>query len=681
MNTKIFVSFLLLLSSCLPVLSSQSADLRSAGNISHATFHAQKNHAGTVHITHKEVFEQFGNNAERLCQQYGDFVLDFLKEYKIAGLALLEKYGKEIASLHPLLGSRDIFLLYSDPGNNNILNANIFSPKALAEFYKAFGNEGMKYIVNDPENFFLISEDKERGMDLINLGNEKGDIVFPLARKHGIGFARLYDKEVLNIVIKFQDDGLLAIKEYGEKAKTLFTLFIDDDIFYQIIKTYGHKQTIPIMYLFYDNKDFNSQFSSYLKTTSAYEWISAWWYGTDTPAANTNSDSSVQRENARRAVNLIYELGNDFMDRFEILDINNVREEAITIISNKLRNFFVSDVEKVSRKWIRQEDIAFQDKLFAGLDILGLIPIGSGISKGTKLAAQGARFAKTTKGFRGLTLLTEDLVAKYGDDIVPFVAKHGDDGIMALKATDGKIMHLSQRYGDDVVRYVSKYGDDAGKTVGKYGDDVVSLARQYGDVVVRYIMLYGDDGIRAIQKYGRDVVLLSSAYGDEVIKLSAFYGDDVISYVSKHGSVGVQSIAKYGYEVLSLAKQHGDDVFSYVGRYGDDGLSLARKGKAGLFVMRFMPPKISARCVKFIKYGFAASLLFAFVMHPVAFLSGLVKAFASLSGINPVIIAVIMGLIATFLLIGFSRKVAGFFHPMITGFKAFKKWYRTCRKT
>lgn len=662
------------------VVSLQSADLQTAGNVSNATFPLRINHVDTIPGAHRDVFGQFGSNAERLYQQYGAFVLDFLKEYKIEGLALLEKYGKEIASLHPLLDSRDIFLLFSAPGNH-ILNANIFSPAALAEFYKTFGDEGMKYIGDAPENFFLIREDKDRGMDLINLAKEKGDIIFPLARKHGIGFARLYDQAVLNIVLKFQDDGLLAIKEYGEKAKALFTLFMDDDIFYQIIKTYGHKQTIPIMCLFYDNKDFSSQFSGYLKTTSAYEWISDWWYGTETSAANTKGDTSVRRENARRAVNLIYELGNDFMDRFEILDVNNVREEAITIISNKLRNFFLSDVEKVSRKWIREEDIGFQDKLFAGLDILGLLPMGSGVSKGTKLALQGARMAKTTKGFKGVVLLTEDLVTIYGDDVVPFVAKHGDDGIKALKATGGEIIRLSQNYGDDVVRYVSQYGANAGKMIERYGEKVLSLARHYGDAVIRYIMLYEDDGIRVIQKYGRDVVLLSSVYGDEVIHLSALYGDDVISYVSRYGSGGVLSIARYGHEVISLAKRHGDDVFSYVGRYGDDGLRLSRKGKPGLFVMRFMPPKIFAGCVKFIKYGFAASLLIAFVMHPVAFLTGLVKAFAWLLGMNPLMIAVIMGLIAAFFFMRFSRKVAAIFHPMIICFKALKKWYRVFRKT
>ncbi|OQZ01029.1 MAG: hypothetical protein B6D35_04285 [Candidatus Brocadia sp. UTAMX2] len=677
MNKKIFVLFPFLFVISLPIVSSQNVGSQSREDIPSAVLNVQRSLGESIYATHKDVLDQFGNNAERLCQQYGTFVLEFLKEYKIAGLVLLEKYGKEIASVYPLLDCRDIFLLYNN-ADNNIPIDNIFSPKALVEFYRTFGNEGMKCIANDPENFFLISEDKDRGMDLINLANEKGDIVFPLARKHGIGFAKLYDKEVLSIVIKFQDDGLLAIKEYGEKAKTLFSLFIDDKTFYHVIKTYGHKQAIPIIYLFYDNKDFSSHFYGYLKTTSAYEWISSWWYGTETSATNTGSDASGRRENARKAINLICELGNDFMDRFEILDINNVREEAVTIISNKLRNFFISDVERVNRKWIRQEEIALSDKLFAGLDILGLIPIGGGISKGTKLVAQGVRFAKTTKGFKGLAHLTEDLVATYGDDVVLFVAKHGDDGIKAIKATDGKIMHLSQQYGDEVVRYVSKYGGDAGKAIEKYGDTAVFLAQQYGDDVVRYLMLYGDDGLRVIQKYGKDVVLLSSVYGDEVIKLSAFYGDDVISYVSKYGSNGVQSIAKYGHEVISLAKKHGDDVIRYVGMYGDNGLSLARKGKAGLFVMRFMPPKIFASCTKFIKYGLAASLLFAFVTHPIAFLSGLIRVFAWLLGAHPLVVAIIMGLVLVFFLTRFTRKATGIFSPIIMCFRAVKKWYSAC---
>ena len=675
MNKPFPLSLIFLLASQLLFTPSQNAYTQSSENTPEqtATTTVNLNQVNDVSTTYKDVFGKFGDNAERLYQQYGTFALEFLKEYKIEGLALLEKHGRSLANLHPLMDYRDIFHLYSNPGNN-INNLNIFSPETLSQFYKTFGDEGIKYIANSPENIFLINEDKDKGKELINLANEKGDIVFPLARNHGIAFARLYDKDVLNIVIKFQEDGLLAVKKFGEKAKILFSLFIDDDTFYHVVKTYGHKQTIPIIYLFYDNNDFNSQVYDYLRKTKVYEWVSNWWYVTDTSMPNTQSDTVIRRENAQRAINLIFELGNDFLDRFEILDINNVKEESITTITNKLRNFFISDVEKVSRKRIRQEDVTFQDKLFAGLDIMGLIPIGGGISKGAKFAAKGARFARTTKGFKGLINLTDDLVKTYGDDVVQFVAKYGDDGIKALKATDGKILKISQQYGDDAVRYVSKYGADAGTAIEKYGNDVLSLARQYGDDVVKYTALYGDDGLRIIQKHGKDVVLLSSVYGDNVIKMAALHGDDVISYVSKYGSSGIKVIEKYGDDVIKLAKRHGDDVIKYVGMYGDDGLKLARKGKVGLFAMRFMPPKAFAKCAKFAKYGLIASVFLIIATHPIAFLSGLIHALAWLFGASPVIMAIILGLVATFFIIRFLRKFTWFFKPFLVCFRILKRF-------
>ena len=674
MNKPFLISLILFFAVQLFFTPLQNAYTQSSENTPEQTAAAtvNLNPFNDVHTTYKNVFGQFGDNAERLYQQYGAFALVFLEEYKIEGLALLEKHGRELASLHPLLDYRDIFHLYSNP-DNNINNLNIFSPETLSQFYKTFGDEGVQWIAGNPETFFLISEDKDKGIELMTLADEKGDIVFPLARKHGIAFARLYDKDVLNIVIKFQEVGLLAIKEFGEKAKILFNLFIDNDTFYHVIETYGHKQTIPIIYLFYDNKDFNSQVCDYLKKTKVYEWVSTWWYGTETTVPDTQSDEVIRRENAQRAVNLIFELGHDFLDRFEILDINNVKEESVTTITNKLRNFFISDVENVSRKRVRQEDITFRDKLFAGLDILGFVPIGGGISKGAKFAAKGTRFARTTKGFKGLINLTDDLVKTYGDDVVQFVAKYGDDGIKALKATDGKILKLSQKYGDDAVRYISKYGADAGTAIEKYGNDVLSLARQYGDDVVKYTALYGDDGLRIIQKHGKDVVLLSSVYGDNVIKMAALHGNDVISYVSKYGASGVKIIEKYGDDVIRLAKRHGDDVIKYVGMYGDDGLKLARKGQAGLFVMRFMPPKALAKCAKFAKYGLIASIFLIIATHPIAFLSGLINALAWLFGASPVTIAIILGLVAAFFITRFLRKFKWVFMPFLVCFRVLKR--------
>ena len=130
--------------------------------------------------------------------------------------------------------------------------------------------------------------------------------------------------------------------------------------------------------------------------------------------------------------------------------------------------------------------------------------------------------------------------------------------------------------------------------------------------------------------------------------MTALHGDDVISYVSKYGSSGIKVIEKYGDDIIRLAKRHGDDVVRYVGMYGDDGLRFANKGKAGLYIMRFMPPKAFAKCIKFIKYGLIATIFLIIATHPIAFLSGLINALAWLFGASPIIIAIIIVLVAAF---------------------------------
>ena len=173
MNKQVLTLLILLFASQSIPLSLQNAYPQATEITSQTALDININPVNSVHNIYKDVFEQFGDNAERLYKQYGIFTLEFLKEYKIEGLALLEKYGREITNLYPLLDYRDIFHLYNDQGNN-INNLHIFSPESLAKFYKDFSDEGVRFISNNPENFFLISEDKEKGLELMNLCQRKG---------------------------------------------------------------------------------------------------------------------------------------------------------------------------------------------------------------------------------------------------------------------------------------------------------------------------------------------------------------------------------------------------------------------------------------------------------------------------------------------------------------------------
>lgn len=62
-------------------------------------------HAARTGFT--EVFDQFGDNAERLYREYDIFALKFLEEFGIEGLTLLEKYGKKMTTLYPFLSRRE----------------------------------------------------------------------------------------------------------------------------------------------------------------------------------------------------------------------------------------------------------------------------------------------------------------------------------------------------------------------------------------------------------------------------------------------------------------------------------------------------------------------------------------------------------------------------------------------
>ena len=168
-------------------------------------------------------------------------------------------------------------------------------------------------------------------------------------------------------------------------------------------------------------------------------------------------------------------------------------------------------------------------------------------------------------------------------------------------------------------------------------------------------------------------MLLSSVYGDDVIMLTALYGDDVMVYASKYGLNGVKVMKYYGSDVMNLARKQGDDVIKYVGMYGDDGIKLARKGKAGLLLMRFMSPKVFTKCVKFFKYGLVASVLLILATHPIAFLSGLIKTLSWLLSTNRLTIAIILSLaIVTFFII-FLKRIQWIFNPFVLFFRVLRR--------
>lgn len=526
-----------------------------------------------------QVFKTFGNNAEKISRKYGKPGLEFLKDYSLDGLFLLEKYGDHLSRSMAFLDKEALYTLYTTFGERFDNLTTFFHPSVISDFYKKFGKEGIPYLIEDPENYFLF---QTYGSDLLQLVREKGDVVLPIVRRYGLEFVKkYYDDQFLDLVARFGEDTIAALNTYGEKARVIFQRFGTHEKFQQVLRRYGYHQVIPILYYYLpDNK-------------------------------------------AEEALNNIDELGNNYLDRFEILEDGQVIRQYVATGSNAIGNFFTGGARQYERKKTRGEPITNWDRLAVALDIVGILPVGALISEGARVVTvgKGLRFAKTSKGVKGLVKLSSEeaaLIAKYGEEAIPFIAKYGDEGLQALKSATGEeILALSKNYGDEIVKYNAKYGDEAVKVVNRYGDDLIKLASQHGDFTIPLVAKYEDTGFQAIKTYGKEIVQLSELYGDRIVPYATRYGDDFLKYVTKYGDDAIKAVERYGDEAIQLARQNGDEVLPYLARYGNEGLHLVRQGKIGLTALKSLPKStLNSYVQKVFKYGLWGAAAVLFLTHP-----------------------------------------------------------------
>jgi hypothetical protein len=525
-----------------------------------------------------QVFKTFGNNAEKVSKAYGKPGLEFLKDYNRNGLFLVEKYGNGLSKSMAFFDKETLYGLYTMFGDRFDALSNLLHPATISDFYGKFGKEGISYLLEDPENYFLF---QVYGSNLLPFTQEKGDVVLPMVRRHGLEFVKkYYDEHFLDRLIHFGEDFITALKKYDDKAQAVFQYFDTNEKFQQVLERYGYHQVIPILYYF------------------------------------------LQENKADESLNSMEELGNNYLDRFEILEDGQVVRQYVATGSNALGNFFTGGAKQYERKKTRGEPVTNWDRLAVALDILGILPVGAIFSKGAKAAVvgKGLKFAKTSQGVKGLVKLSSEeaaLLAKYGEEIIPFVAKHGEEGIRVLqKATGEEVLSLSRAYGDEVVKYGAHYGDDAIKAINRYGDDLLKAASKHGDTVIPLTAKYGDTGLQAVNTYGKDLVRLSELYGDKVTLYASRYGDDFLNYVTRYGDDALKVVERYGDDVIQLARRNGDDVIPYLARYGDEGFKLAQQGKVGMTILKSFPEKAFIQYTKkALKYGLlggAVVLLFTY---------------------------------------------------------------------
>ncbi|GAK55753.1 hypothetical protein U27_02712 [Candidatus Vecturithrix granuli] len=554
--------------------------------ITFLVFPQQKNVLDPVRAEYAETFLTFDKHAEELYRQYGPAALTFLQTFQIEALRIFSQYGSSVQQLQPYLSLETIFSLFQQHDAQLEQVLTVFHPRIIADVYTRFGNDGLKYLLDEPEIYFLLQQYGER---LISLANAKGPIVFTLVKKHEPEFLELYyDDALFQAMARFGVDGLLALKAYRGKASTIFEIFADDDRFASVLRTYSYQQVIPILYYFYQKPQ---QTNSVIAAIANFEIYRLFEKPEEQERDALNEH--IRIDQANWALQRIYESGQTFLRQFVVTEQGDVRPLPLMALTNLVESL-ISPVNHNLGNRPASQDIQACESLKAALQVFGLLPAGIGISnQAICLALQtGLPHVKTIEGMAGLIQLDEytDLMNRYGNGVVPFVARYGRPGIDLLEQTDGEILYFSTLYGEEVMQYILRYGSDVFTLIKTYGEQMLTAIRATHGAIMPYMSNYSKEVFIVLaQPHGASLFSLCPVFGEDLLVYAARYLADFSRCLLKYGALTMNAFRRYDQRAADLARQYGDEAIYYLGLHGDPALQLLNAGKIGLAFLEVLP--------------------------------------------------------------------------------------------
>ncbi len=271
----------------------------------------------------------------------------------------------------------------------------------------------------------------------------------------------------------------LHSKLIAAKTSTLFEIFADDDRFASVLRTYSYQQVIPILYYFYQKPQRTFDVATAISRFEVYRLFEE----PEEHEVNVLSEH-VRIEHANWALQRIYESGQTFLRQFAVSEQGEVQPLPLVALTNLVESVFLRGLEQSQISSSGSDSpTASQDRrtcefLKAALQALGLLPAEFSIAPQTTcLALQaGLPHVTTIEGIDGLIRLDEytDLLNRYGNGIVPFVARYGRKGIDLLEQTHGEILYFSTLYGEEMMQYIQRYGLDVFTLIKTYGDQILT---------------------------------------------------------------------------------------------------------------------------------------------------------------------------------------------------------------
>jgi len=582
-----------------------------------------------------QVFSEFEKNAEDVYSQHNTYGLEILQNHRVEGLRVLKLYGHLIESLQPYMDSETLFSICHEHGTQLEALLEMFQPSLIAETYTQFGMEAFQYVLNEPQVYFLLMEYGDR---LVQLANAKGPIVFALIKKYQPEFIELYyDDALFKAISRFGVDGLMAIKTYRGMATTIFDLFADDDRFDVVLRKYGYQQIIPVLYYFYQMK---SDTVTIKEGAAKFEVHKLFQQETgdlsELPVSEENDQITMeykQFDQANWALSRIYEQGNTFLRQFDVSENGEVRLLQVVAVANMLENLLIGGLRGkippgpplqkggTGSESLQKEGIPCEQLTFA-LDILGLLPQETLFSTQARCLylRTGLSAVVSPEGIEGLITLDEheDLVARYGNSVIPFIAQYGKEGIQLLEQTDGEILQFATIYGRDLVHFTIKNGPDVLALVNEFGGQMVDAIRKTNGEVIPYAQKYGKDIFNVLeQPEGEGVLSLCPVFGEEILGYAIRYSEDFPRYLFKYGKLAVKALHDHGDSIVVFAQKYGDDMILYIGLYDDEAIRIVKKGKPGVFLLRVIPDNLWEKHGKqLFQYGLPGMYFYLFINHP-----------------------------------------------------------------
>ncbi len=591
-----------------------------------------------VRKQYEQVFSEFEKNAEDIYTQYEVYGLEILQNHRIKGLYVLKQYGHLVESLQPYMDAETLFSICYEHGTQLEELLELFQPPIIAEVYTQFGVDALQYMLDDPEVYFLLVEYGDR---IVQLANAKGPIVFALVRKHQPEFIELYyDDALFKTITHFGSEGLLAIKKYRGMATTVFDLLAGDDRFAFVLQKYGYQQVIPILYYFYQMKSETPTIQDRVVEFDIHRLFQQKPEDLAEPSIPERTDQITveheQFDRANWALSQIYQQGNTFLRQFDISENGDVNPLQIVSLTNMLEDLLVGDlrdeISKVPPPLLPQkEETGVEslekgeipcDQLATALDILGLLPHETVFSKQARCQylRTGLSAVASLETIEGLITLDEheDLVARYGNAVIPFITQYGREGIELLQQTDGEILQLAMIYGRDLVHFTLKYGQEVLDLVNEFGGQMMDAIKKTNGEVIPYTQKYGKNIFGVLeQPEGEDILLVCPVFGEEILQYAIQYPEDFMRYLLKYGKLAVKALREHGDFAVANARKYGDDIILYTGLYGDEGSSIIKTGQLGVNLLRVIPDDLrEKKGSQLFRYGLPGAYVSLLISHP-----------------------------------------------------------------